>query len=69
MAMEIEVHKSLDHKHVVKFIGFFEDKDSIYVLLELCRRRVSVIPVLTLKSKSIIVHLYIHVRLCAVYSR
>jgi polo-like kinase 1 len=39
MAMEIEVHKSLDHKHVVKFIGFFEDKDNIYVLLELCRRR------------------------------
>lgn len=41
MAMEIEIHKSLNHKHIVKFHGFFEDKENIYILLELCRRRVS----------------------------
>ena len=41
MAMEIEIHKALNHKHIVKFHGFFEDKENIYILLELCRRRVS----------------------------
>lgn len=39
MAMEIEVHKALSHPHVVGFSGFFEDKEHVYILLELCRRR------------------------------
>ena len=37
--MEIEIHRSLGHSHVVGFHGFFEDKDHVYILLELCRRR------------------------------
>lgn len=37
--MEIEIHRSLSHLHVVGFHGFFEDKDHVYILLELCRRR------------------------------
>lgn len=37
--MEIEIHRSLSHMHVVGFHGFFEDKDHVYILLELCRRR------------------------------
>lgn len=38
---EIELHKSLQHKHVVKFSHHFEDQDNIYIFLELCSRKVS----------------------------
>lgn len=40
MSMEIAIHRSLSHRHVVGFQGFFEDADFVYVVLELCRRRV-----------------------------
>ena len=43
MAMEIDIHRSLQHKHVVQFYSFFEDKDNMFILLELCRRRVSIV--------------------------
>uniref|UniRef100_A0A8C1QQK3 Serine/threonine-protein kinase PLK n=1 Tax=Cyprinus carpio TaxID=7962 RepID=A0A8C1QQK3_CYPCA len=36
---EIELHKSLQHKHVVKFSHHFEDQDNIYIFLELCSRK------------------------------
>jgi polo-like kinase 1 len=39
MAMEIDIHQSLSHANVVGFHGFFEDKNHVYILLELCRRR------------------------------
>lgn len=39
MTMEIEIHRSLAHNHVVGFHGFFEDRNHVYILLELCRRR------------------------------
>ncbi|XP_043945167.1 serine/threonine-protein kinase PLK1 [Protopterus annectens] len=39
MSMEISIHKSLNHPHVVGFHGFFEDSDFVFVVLELCRRR------------------------------
>ncbi|XP_069838197.1 serine/threonine-protein kinase PLK1 [Dendropsophus ebraccatus] len=39
MTMEIAIQRSLFHKHVVGFHGFFEDNDFVYVVLELCRRR------------------------------
>ncbi|KAG9467747.1 hypothetical protein GDO78_014400 [Eleutherodactylus coqui] len=39
MTMEIAIQRSLEHKHVVGFHGFFEDNDFVYVVLELCRRR------------------------------
>ncbi|XP_005505819.2 serine/threonine-protein kinase PLK1 [Columba livia] len=39
MSMEIAIHRSLSHRHVVGFHGFFEDSDFVYVVLELCRRR------------------------------
>uniref|UniRef100_A0A8C3L3P1 Serine/threonine-protein kinase PLK n=2 Tax=Chrysolophus pictus TaxID=9089 RepID=A0A8C3L3P1_CHRPC len=39
MSMEIAIHRSLAHRHVVGFQGFFEDNDFVYVVLELCRRR------------------------------
>ncbi|KAM6948604.1 serine/threonine-protein kinase PLK3 [Aplochiton taeniatus] len=36
---EIELHKTLSHKHVVKFSHHFEDNDNIYIFLELCSRK------------------------------
>ena len=41
MTQEISIHRSVSHKHIVGFHGFFEDNDNVYILLELCRRRVS----------------------------
>ncbi len=41
MTQEINIHRSVQHKHIVGFHGFFEDSDNVYILLELCRRRVS----------------------------
>uniref|UniRef100_A0A0N4ZEJ9 Serine/threonine-protein kinase PLK n=1 Tax=Parastrongyloides trichosuri TaxID=131310 RepID=A0A0N4ZEJ9_PARTI len=39
MSQEIEIHRSLNHPHVVKMFGFFEDIENVYILLELCPRR------------------------------
>lgn len=33
---EIKIHKSLHHTNIVKFEGFFEDNENVYILLELC---------------------------------
>lgn len=39
MTQEINIHRSVFHKHIVGFESFFEDSENVYVLLELCRRR------------------------------
>lgn len=39
MSQEISLHRSINHTNVVKFFSFFEDKDFVYIVLELCRRR------------------------------
>jgi polo-like kinase 1 len=36
---EIKIHKSMDHHRIVKFIKHFEDKDNIYILLEICKNK------------------------------
>ncbi|XP_078253257.1 serine/threonine-protein kinase PLK2b [Rhinoraja longicauda] len=36
---EIELHRTLHHKHIVRFYHHFEDKENIYILLEHCSRR------------------------------
>lgn len=33
---EIKLHKKLHHQHIVNFEHFFEDKENVYILLELC---------------------------------
>jgi len=33
---EISIHKSLQHRNVVKFTDFFEDHINVYIILELC---------------------------------
>ena len=32
---EIKIHKHLNHRHIVKFEHFFEDKVNVYILLEI----------------------------------
>jgi polo-like kinase 1 len=41
VVQEINIHKSLNHKNVVGFHGFFESGGNVYIVLELCKRRVS----------------------------
>lgn len=41
MTQEIAIHQSLNHKNVVGFHGFFDDSHNIYIILELCRKRVN----------------------------
>ncbi|CAL1614778.1 unnamed protein product [Knipowitschia caucasica] len=36
---EIELHKALNHRHIVHFYHHFEDKEHIYILLEYCSRK------------------------------
>jgi serine/threonine protein kinase len=37
---EIKIHKSLGHKHVVRFEDVFEDKEHVYIIMELCTNQV-----------------------------
>ncbi|XP_031787357.1 serine/threonine-protein kinase polo isoform X2 [Nasonia vitripennis] len=39
MTQEITIHKSLNHRHIVGFHGFFDDSYNVYIILELCRKR------------------------------
>ncbi|XP_043941693.1 serine/threonine-protein kinase PLK3 isoform X2 [Protopterus annectens] len=36
---EIELHRVLHHKHIVKFSHYFEDSENIYIFLEHCTRK------------------------------
>uniref|UniRef100_A0A8C0JFI9 Serine/threonine-protein kinase PLK n=1 Tax=Chelonoidis abingdonii TaxID=106734 RepID=A0A8C0JFI9_CHEAB len=36
---EIELHRDLHHKHIVKFSHHFEDSENIYIFLEHCSRK------------------------------
>jgi polo-like kinase 1 len=42
MSQEIAIHRSIRHNHIVEFHTYFEDKDYIYIVLELCSKRVSI---------------------------
>ncbi|XP_018018894.1 serine/threonine-protein kinase PLK1 [Hyalella azteca] len=39
IAREIEVHRQLQHKHVVRFHRYFEDDSNVYIILENCSMR------------------------------
>ena len=41
MAQEIEIHRSLDHPHIVGFKSFFEDENFVFVILEMCSKKVT----------------------------
>lgn len=36
---EIKIHKSLHHNNIVKFKHQFEDKDNVYMLIDLCNNK------------------------------
>jgi hypothetical protein len=37
---EIKIHRSLQHRFVVGFDNFFEDRTNVYIMLELCTSQV-----------------------------
>eukprot|EP01113_Clastostelium_recurvatum_P039413 TRINITY_DN6009_c0_g3_i1.p1 TRINITY_DN6009_c0_g3~~TRINITY_DN6009_c0_g3_i1.p1 ORF type:complete len:762 (+),score=178.64 TRINITY_DN6009_c0_g3_i1:275-2560(+) len=39
LTTEIKIHRSLSHKHIVKFVHFFEDAENVYILLEVCGQK------------------------------
>lgn len=39
MAQEIEIHRGLKHPFIVQFFAYFEDREFIYIILELCSNR------------------------------
>lgn len=41
ITLEISIHRSLKHVNIVKFHGFFDDEFNVYIVLELCKKRVS----------------------------
>jgi serine/threonine protein kinase len=43
MQQEVTIHQSLNHKHIVQFFSYFEDENNVYIILELCRRRVKIL--------------------------
>ena len=36
---EIKIHRKLDHENIVSFIRYFEDKDYVYILEEICENQ------------------------------
>lgn len=53
---EIELHRTLSHKHVVKFSHHFEDQENIYIFLELCSRKVGPINLFCLQQRRTFSH-------------
>lgn len=39
MTQEINIHKSLSHHNIVRFLSFFDDVYNVYIVLELCKQR------------------------------
>lgn len=39
MLQEINIHRSLSHPNVVRFLSFFDDNSNVYIILELCKQR------------------------------
>jgi serine/threonine protein kinase len=41
IANEVELHSGLSGYYIVRFYGYFEDEENVYILLELCSRKVT----------------------------
>lgn len=39
MSQEISIHRSIKNRHIVEFYSYFEDKEHIYIILEICNKR------------------------------
>lgn len=44
MQQEVSIHSKLSHENIVGFHLSFEDADFVYIILELCPRRVNHLP-------------------------
>ena len=40
LLLEIKIHRNLNHQNIVKFDSVFEDKNYVYIIMELCGCRV-----------------------------
>jgi polo-like kinase 1 len=40
---EIKIHRSLNHRQVVGFESFFEDRNNVYIMLEICPNQVRLV--------------------------
>jgi polo-like kinase 1 len=36
LTSEIKIHRSLHHENIVRFVRYFEDKENVYIMLEIC---------------------------------
>ena len=36
LTSEIKIHRALDHENVVRFDRYFEDKENVYIMLDIC---------------------------------
>lgn len=36
MVLEIKIQKFLNHRHIIKLYSVFDDRENIYLLMELC---------------------------------
>ena len=36
LTSEIKIHRSMDHENVVRFDRYFEDKENVYIMLDIC---------------------------------
>ena len=39
LTSEIKIHRSLDHENVVRFDRYFEDKENVYIMLDICENQ------------------------------
>lgn len=39
MTSEIKIHRSLNHENIVRFDRYFEDKDNVYIMLDICHNQ------------------------------
>jgi polo-like kinase 1 len=36
LTSEIKIHRSLNNEYVVRFDRYFEDKENVYIMLDIC---------------------------------
>ena len=39
LTSEIKIHRSLNHENIVRFDRYFEDKDNVYIMLDICQNQ------------------------------
>lgn len=39
LTSEIKIHRSLHHENIVRFDRYFEDKENVYIMLDICHNQ------------------------------